>query len=68
MVRIALNGFIAYVETVLEAALGEGMPRERVIELVGGTLAATIEGAVNADVRLATSDGAGGTKQGKKHG
>jgi AcrR family transcriptional regulator len=68
VVRIALNGFIAYVETVLEAALGEGMPRERVIELVGGTLAATIEGAVNADVRLATSDGAGGTKQGKKHG
>lgn len=68
VVRIALDGFIAYVETVLEAAFVEGLPRELVIELVGGTLAATIEGAVNADVRSATSAGAGATEQGKKYG
>jgi AcrR family transcriptional regulator len=49
VVRIALDGFIAYVETVLEAALAEGLPRERVIELVGGTLAATIDGAAAAE-------------------
>jgi len=51
VVRIALDGFIAYAETVVEAALGEGLPRERVIELVGGTLAATVNGAVAAEAR-----------------
>ena len=51
VVRIALDGFIAYAETVVEAALGEGMPRERVVELVGGTLAATVNGAVAAEAR-----------------
>jgi AcrR family transcriptional regulator len=55
LVRIALDGFVAYVETVVEAVLSEGLPRERVIELVGGTLAATVDGAVNAGVRTATS-------------
>ena len=51
VVRIALDGFIAYAETVVEAALGEGLPRERVVELVGGTLAATVNGAVAAEAR-----------------
>jgi AcrR family transcriptional regulator len=68
LVRIALDGFVAYVETVVEAALSEGLPRERVIELVGGTLAATVEGAVNAGMRMATSkDGATATRA-KKSG
>jgi AcrR family transcriptional regulator len=55
VVRIALDGFIAYVETVVEGALAEGLPRERLIELVGGTMGATIDGAVSADVRMATA-------------
>jgi AcrR family transcriptional regulator len=63
LVRIALDGFIAYVETVLEGAFGEGLPRERVVELVGGTLAATIQGAVNAGARIANEDGEPGTGQ-----
>jgi AcrR family transcriptional regulator len=52
VVRIALDGFVAYVETVLESALAEGIPRERVIELVGETLAATVNGAVGAQARM----------------
>jgi AcrR family transcriptional regulator len=55
LVRIALDGFVAYAETVIEAALSEGLPRERMIELVGGTLVATVDGAVNAGVHMATS-------------
>jgi AcrR family transcriptional regulator len=51
VVRIALDGFIAYAETVVDAALGEGLPRERVVELVGGTLAATVNGALAAEAR-----------------
>ena len=51
LVRIALDGFVAYAETVVETALGEGLSRERVVELVGGTLAATVNGAVAAEAR-----------------
>jgi AcrR family transcriptional regulator len=68
IVRIALDGFVAYVETVLESALGEKMPREQVIALVGGTLAATIDGAVSADVRMATSKSGPKAKRAKKSG
>jgi AcrR family transcriptional regulator len=68
LARIALDGFIAYVETVVEAALSEGLPRERVIELVAGTLAATVDGAVSAGVRIATSDGGAKAKPAKKSG
>jgi AcrR family transcriptional regulator len=68
IVRIALDGFVAYVETVLEAALGQKMPREQVIALVGGTLAATIDGAVSADVRMATSKSGTKAKRAKKSG
>jgi AcrR family transcriptional regulator len=68
IVRIALDGFVAYVETVLESALSEKMPREQVIALVGGTLAATIDGAVGADVRMATSKDGGKAKRAKKSG
>jgi AcrR family transcriptional regulator len=68
IVRIALDGFVAYVETVLEAALGEKMPREQVIALVGGTLAATIDGAVSADERMGTNKSSAKAKQAKKSG
>ena len=62
MVRIAIDGFIAYVETVLEAALSDGLPREQIIELVGGTLAATVDGAVGAEARMTTARGGKGKK------
>jgi AcrR family transcriptional regulator len=48
LVHIALDGFLAYVETVVETALAEGVDRERVVAIVAPTLAATVEAAVNA--------------------
>jgi AcrR family transcriptional regulator len=68
IVRIALDGFVAYVETVLEGALGEKMPREQVIALVGSTLAATIDGAVSADVRMGNKKSSAKAKRAKKSG
>jgi AcrR family transcriptional regulator len=48
IVQIALDGFLAYVETVVETALAEGIDRERVVAMVGPTLAATVDAAVDA--------------------
>jgi AcrR family transcriptional regulator len=48
IVQIALDGFLAYVETVIETALAEGIDRERVVAMVGPTLAATVDAAVDA--------------------
>jgi AcrR family transcriptional regulator len=48
IVRIALDGFLAYVETVIESALEQEMPREQVIELVGGTLMSGMNAAAGA--------------------
>jgi AcrR family transcriptional regulator len=48
IVRIALDGFLAYVETVIESALEQEMPREQVIELVGGTLMSAMNAAAGA--------------------
>jgi AcrR family transcriptional regulator len=45
LVRIALDGFLAYVETVIESAIEEDIPREQVIELVGGTLLSAMDTA-----------------------
>jgi AcrR family transcriptional regulator len=50
MVHTALDGFLAYVETVIEAALEHGLPREQVIELVAGTLMAAMNAAAGASV------------------
>jgi AcrR family transcriptional regulator len=50
VVRIALDGFLAYVETVVEAAIEDDLPREQVIELVGGTLMAAMNAAAGASV------------------
>jgi AcrR family transcriptional regulator len=49
LVRTALEGFVAYTETAIEFALRDGTPREKVFELLGGTLAATIDVAVKAE-------------------
>jgi AcrR family transcriptional regulator len=48
LVRIALDGFLAYVETVMETALAEGVERERVVAMVAPALAATVDAAVTA--------------------
>ncbi len=48
VVRIALDGFMAYVETVIESAIEQEMPREQVIELVSGTLMSTMNAAAGA--------------------
>ena len=48
IVRIALDGFLAYVETVIESALEQEIPREQVIELVGGTLMSAMNAAAGA--------------------
>ena len=50
VVRIALDGFLAYVETVVESAIEDDLPREQVIELVGGTLMAAMNAAAGASV------------------
>jgi AcrR family transcriptional regulator len=48
IVRIALDGMLAYVETVIEAAIEQEVPRERVHELVGGTLMSAMNAAAGA--------------------
>jgi AcrR family transcriptional regulator len=48
IIRIALDGFLAYVETVIESALEQDLPREQVIELVGGTLMSAMNAAAGA--------------------
>ncbi|HEX3562892.1 MAG TPA: TetR/AcrR family transcriptional regulator [Solirubrobacterales bacterium] len=50
VVRVALDGFLSYVETVIESALQDNLPREQVIELVGGTLMAAMNAAAGASV------------------
>ena len=50
IIRIALDGFMAYVETVIESAIEEEIPREQVIELVSGTLMSTMNAAAGASV------------------
>jgi AcrR family transcriptional regulator len=48
VVRIALDGFLAYVETVIESAIEQDLPREQVLELVGGTLMSAMNAAAGA--------------------
>jgi AcrR family transcriptional regulator len=48
IVRIALDGFVAYVETVIESAVEQDTPREQILELVGGTLMSAMNAAAGA--------------------
>jgi AcrR family transcriptional regulator len=48
IVRIALDGFLAYVETVIESAIEQDIPREQVMQLVGGTLMSAMNAAAGA--------------------
>jgi AcrR family transcriptional regulator len=50
IVRIALDGFVAYVETVIEAATEEEISRDQVLQLVGGTLMSAMNAAAGATV------------------
>jgi AcrR family transcriptional regulator len=50
IVRIALDGFLAYVETVIESAIEKETPREQVIELVSGTLMSSMNAAAVASL------------------
>lgn len=68
VVRIALDGFLAYTETVIESALAERLPRDQVIELVGGTLMAAMNAAAGASVQPppSTTGAAGRPRGGRK--
>jgi AcrR family transcriptional regulator len=48
IIRIALDGFLAYVETVIESAIAEGLPREQILELVSGTMMSAMNAAAGA--------------------
>jgi AcrR family transcriptional regulator len=48
IVHTALDGFLAYVETVVESALADGIDRERVVAVIAPALASTVDAAVNA--------------------
>jgi AcrR family transcriptional regulator len=48
IVRIALDGFLSYVETVIESAIEQETAREQVMELVGGTMMSVMNAAAGA--------------------
>jgi AcrR family transcriptional regulator len=56
IVHTAIDGLLAYVETVIETALAEGVDRERVVAVVAPALTATIDAAVNAAADGRASD------------
>jgi AcrR family transcriptional regulator len=43
LARLAIKGFIAFAETVLDEARATGIPREQVVQVLAQTLAATLE-------------------------
>jgi AcrR family transcriptional regulator len=47
-VRIALDGFLAYAETVIEAGIEQGLGRDQMMELVAGTLMSAMNAAAGA--------------------
>jgi AcrR family transcriptional regulator len=48
IVHTAIDGLLAYVETVIESALAEGVDREQVVAVIAPALAATVDAAVTA--------------------
>jgi AcrR family transcriptional regulator len=48
MARLALKGYLAFAETVLDEALASGMPRPQVMQLLAESLAATLSASVAA--------------------
>ena len=47
-VRIALDGFLAFAETVIESGIEEGLDREQMMELIAGTLMSAMNAAAGA--------------------
>jgi AcrR family transcriptional regulator len=47
-VRIALDGFLAFAETVIEAGLEQGLERDQMMELIAGTLMSAMNAATGA--------------------
>jgi AcrR family transcriptional regulator len=47
-VRIALDGFLAFAETVIESGIEEGMDRGQMMELIAGTLMSAMNAAAGA--------------------
>ncbi|HEX3292207.1 MAG TPA: TetR/AcrR family transcriptional regulator [Solirubrobacterales bacterium] len=56
IVHTAIDGLLAYVETVIETALAEGVDRERVVAVVAPALTATIDAAVSAAAESRAGD------------
>jgi AcrR family transcriptional regulator len=58
IVHMALDGFLAYVETFLERALSRGIAREQVVAVIAPALAATVDAAVSVQAASrAAADG-----------
>ena len=47
-VRIALDGFLAYAETVIESGIQQGLGRDQMMELIAGTLMSAMNAATGA--------------------
>jgi AcrR family transcriptional regulator len=48
IVRIALDGFLAFAETVIESGIEQGMERDQMMELIAGTLMSAMNAATGA--------------------
>jgi AcrR family transcriptional regulator len=47
-VRIALDGFLAFAETVIESSIEQGLERDQMMELIAGTLMSAMNAATGA--------------------
>jgi len=56
IVHSAIDGFLAYVETVMENALADGIDRERLVAVVAPALTATLDAAVAAAAESRAQD------------
>jgi AcrR family transcriptional regulator len=56
IVHMALDGFLAYVETFVERALSRGIERQQVVAVIAPALAATVEAAVSAAADSRSTD------------
>jgi AcrR family transcriptional regulator len=68
LVHVALDGFMAYAETVIETALADGIPREQVVAIVAPALGATLDAAVKAAGEAAGVGGHAGKRHGPRKG
>jgi AcrR family transcriptional regulator len=57
LVRIALEGFLAFGEAALDSWRGSGVPKPELVQMLGSTLVATIEAAVTVGPAPAEGNG-----------